>query len=170
MGLMDTHHESLKLSFQDANWTCETSDEITLRETTSTSSKVTWEYGLDISFGTKIDSPIEGVTNVDYSFEVVRPGLLSRKGYGIYGKPEAVHIYTGTITFADPTQPHIEYDMNSFTFLLDEGQPEGVTVEDHGRAIAIHAGGHPTLSNRNIAFKLTEEMELAAEAQQVSLA
>lgn len=67
--------------------------------------------------------------------------------------------------------------MNSFTscsgaivFLLDEGQPEGVMAKDHGKAIAIHAGGHPTLSNRNVAFKLTEDMVLAAEAQQMSLA
>lgn len=91
MGLMDTYHESLKLSFQDANWTCKTLDEITLRETTA--SKVTWEYGLDISFGTKINSSIEGVTNVDYSFEVVRPDFVCTKemrvGIAVYStKPK----------------------------------------------------------------------------------
>ena len=53
-------------------------DETTLCETAS--SKVTWECGLNISFGTKIDSPIKGVTNMDCSFEVVRPGFVIAKG------------------------------------------------------------------------------------------
>jgi hypothetical protein len=207
MGLMDTQHEDLRLTFREANWEVTEADEITLRETET--NKVTWKYGLDIVFGKKVNLSVEGVTNIDYSFELVRPGFVCEKGMRIgiaayqakpptkesvsrnpkrpidisqdklamiFGKPERVNIYTGTITFADPTQPHIEYDINSFTgcsgaivFLLDKGQPEGVKEIDHGKAFAIHAGGHPILANRNIAFKLSEEMLLAAEAQNLSM-
>ena len=43
-------------------------------------------------------------------------------------------------------------------FLLDEEQHESVLKEDYGRAIAVHAGAHPLLTNRNIGFKLTKDM------------
>ena len=91
-----------------------------------------------------------------------------------YGAPGLTKIYTGEISSVGKI--HIEHTINTakgfagaIIFLLDQNQPETVLTEDYGRAIAIHAGGHPTLSNRNIGFKLTEEMVLAAEAQQMSL-
>jgi len=207
MGLMDTQREDLRLTFQDANWECTMEDEITLRQTEA--DKVTWEYGLDIAFGKKIKTAVEGVTNIDYSFDLVRPDFIIKKDMRvgiaiyqtrpptkesvsrnprrpidispqkletIYGKAGEINIYTGIVTFADPKQPHIEYDINSFTgcsgavvFLLDEGQPEEVKERDYGKAVAIHGGGHPVLANRNVAFKLSEEMVLAFEAQDLSM-
>ena len=60
---------------------------------------------------------------------------------------------------------HIKYDINSFAgcsgavvFLLDVNQPGSVREDDHGKAIAIHAGAHPTLVNRNLGLKLKENM------------
>lgn len=59
---------------------------------------------------------------------------------------DAVHIYTGRITFVG--EHHIEYDINTcggcvgaIVFLLDQRQPR-VTVKahDYGRAIAVHTG------------------------------
>ena len=78
----------------------------------------------------------------------------------IYGQPNKVNIYTGEITHVG--EKHIEYDVNSFTscsgaivFLLDKGQPESVDPNlDHGKAVAIHAGAHPFVNDRNLGFKL----------------
>lgn len=78
----------------------------------------------------------------------------------IFGTPGNVHIYTGKITFAGDN--HVEYDLNSFTscsgslvFLLDKQQPEeSVRQEDYGKVIAVHAGAHPTLTNRNLGFRM----------------
>jgi len=77
----------------------------------------------------------------------------------IFGMPGNVHIYTGRITFA--CDDHVEYDLNSFTscsgamvFLLDENQPNSVRQEDYGKVIAVHAGAHPTLINRNLGFRI----------------
>jgi hypothetical protein len=84
----------------------------------------------------------------------------------IYGKPFQTNVYTGKITFADSGQQHIEYTFNSFTgcsgaivFLLDK-QPtdSGVKTCDHGKAVAVHAGRHPRLQNRNFGFVLKEAM------------
>jgi hypothetical protein len=81
-----------------------------------------------------------------------RSGSLASQGDTV-GKPtrerirsEAVHIYTGRITFVG--EHHIEYDINTcggcvgaIVFLLDQRQPR-VTVKahDYGRAIAVHTG------------------------------
>ena len=80
----------------------------------------------------------------------------------IFGNPGNVNIYTGKITLV--ADHHVEYDINSFTgcagaivFLLDENQPGSVREDDYGKAIAIHAGAHPTLVNRNLGFRLREE-------------
>lgn len=78
----------------------------------------------------------------------------------IYGKPDCVNVYTGTITFVG--EKHIEYSCNTFSgcsgavvFLLDKDQPDdSVQACDWGKAIAIHSGSHPFLPNRNFGFKL----------------
>lgn len=77
----------------------------------------------------------------------------------IYGKPDCVNVYTGTITFVG--ESHIEYSCNTFTgcsgaivFLLDKHQPDSVQPCDWGKAIAVHSGSHPYLPNRNLGFKL----------------
>ena len=78
----------------------------------------------------------------------------------IYGQPNKVNIYTGEITHVG--EKHIEYDVISFTscsgaivLLLDKGQPESVDPNlDHGKAVAIHAGAHPFVNDRNLGFKL----------------
>lgn len=77
----------------------------------------------------------------------------------IYGAPNVPHVYTGTITYVG--EKHIEYTINSFTscsgaivFLLDKDQPASVQDCDFGKAIAVHGGAHPTLSNRNVGFLL----------------
>lgn len=79
----------------------------------------------------------------------------------IYGPPRHTHIYTGKITFVG--SHHIEYDINAFegcagaiVFLLGlETQPKdsGVTINDVGKAIAVHAGAHPR-KIKNIGFKI----------------
>ena len=78
---------------------------------------------------------------------------------GIYGKPDCVNVYTGTITYVG--KDHIEYTCNTFTgcsgaivFLLDGNQPDSVQQCDWGKCIAVHSGSHPYLPNRNFAFKL----------------
>jgi hypothetical protein len=85
----------------------------------------------------------------------------------IYGKPFQPNIYTGEITYVEEGLQHIEYDFNTFTgcsgaivFLLDRQQPRGSGVEkcDHGKAIAVHAGRHPGITNRNFGFILNEAM------------
>jgi hypothetical protein len=80
-----------------------------------------------------------------------------------FGPPNGVNIYTGEITFVGET--HIEYDINSFkgcsgavVFLLDKNQPTSVRPLDYGTAVAVHAGAHPTMVNRNVAFKLSEAL------------
>ena len=88
----------------------------------------------------------------------------------IFGSPGNVNIYTGKITLVG--DHHIEYDINSYTgcsgavvFLLDVNQPRSVREDDYGKAIAIHAGAHPTLVNRNLGFKLREEQLRQSQQQ-----
>jgi hypothetical protein len=61
---------------------------------------------------------------------------------------------------------HMEHDIHTFTgcagaivFLLDKDKPASVKRVDHGNAIAVHAGAHPStlLVNRNVAFQIREE-------------
>ena len=86
-------------------------------------------------------------------------GLTQTDLEGIYGRPDAVNIYTGQITLVG--EKHIEYDINTFTgcsgaivFLLDQGQPDSVDPTDYGKAIAVHSGAHPSLLDRNFGFKI----------------
>ncbi|CAB9506960.1 expressed unknown protein [Seminavis robusta] len=79
----------------------------------------------------------------------------------IYGNAFEANIYTGKITFVGKH----EYDLNSFSgcsgaivFLLDKNQPDTLQSVNYGRAIAVHVGTHPLLSDRNFAFKLMEDM------------
>ncbi|KAG7340756.1 hypothetical protein IV203_024299 [Nitzschia inconspicua] len=78
-----------------------------------------------------------------------------------YGEPGRVNIYTGEIKYVGPK--HIEYSINSFTgcsgavvFLLDKDQPASVDQSDWGRAVAIHSGAHPLMSDRNYGFLINE--------------
>jgi hypothetical protein len=91
----------------------------------------------------------------------VSQGELNR----IYGPPKTTHIYTGVITLT--STHHIEYDINAFegcsgavVFLLGiETQPtnSGVTLNDVGKAIAVHAGAHPR-KVKNFGFKFTAKL------------
>jgi len=83
----------------------------------------------------------------------------------IYGLPNEVNLYTGKI--AHVGEQHIEYDVNTFTgcsgaivFLLDKDQPSSVQSCDHGKAIAVHAGSHPFLPNRNFGFQIRMATDL----------
>jgi hypothetical protein len=71
--------------------------------------------------------------------------------------PGNVNIYTEKITLLGDC--HIEYS-DFIVFLLDENQPGSVQEGDHGKAIAVHGGAHPT-SNRNLGFKLSREEHLS---------
>ena len=78
----------------------------------------------------------------------------------VFGEPKKVNIYTGKILLVG--ESHLEHDINTFTgcsgaiiFLLDIEQPSSVTPRDFGKAIAVHAGSHPTLRTRNLAFKIS---------------
>jgi hypothetical protein len=97
-----------------------------------------------------------------HSAEHPLPNVSDDDLLSVFGSPGNVNIYTGKITLMG--DHHIEYDINSFTgcagaivFLLDENQPESVHEGDYGKAIAVHGGAHPTLTNRNLGFKLKEE-------------
>jgi hypothetical protein len=97
-----------------------------------------------------------------HSVEQPLPNVSDEDLLSVFGSPGNVNIYTGKITLAG--DGHIEYDINSFTgcsgaivFLLDQNQPGSVQECDHGKAIAVHGGAHPTLTNRNLGFKLREE-------------
>jgi len=75
----------------------------------------------------------------------------------IYGEPDVVNVYTGKITYVGDN--HIEYDINTFTgcsgsvvFLLDVDQPSPVQPNDHGCAIAIHAGGSSFVVKSKLRF------------------
>lgn len=84
----------------------------------------------------------------------------------IYGRSGEVNIYTGKIKYVGVT--YIVYDINSFTgcsgavvFLLDEHQPEDSVQEcDYGKAVAIHAGAHPSQGDRNYGFMLKHHPSL----------
>ena len=74
-----------------------------------------------------------------------------------YGLPDQLNIYTGEILYVG--ENFIEYSINSFTscsgaivFLLDKSQPQSVDEADYGKAVAIHSGAHPTLTDRNYGF------------------
>jgi len=86
-------------------------------------------------------------------------GELKIKNF--YGETDQVNIYTGEIKYVGPK--HIEYSINSFTgcsgavvFLLDKDQPASVDQSDWGRAVAIHSGAHPLMSDRNYGFLINE--------------
>jgi hypothetical protein len=93
---------------------------------------------------------------------VGNPNVSEEELVRIYGPPKAIHIYTGKITMV--STHHIEYDINSFegcsgavVFLLGlETQPvdSGVTLDDVGKAIAVHVGAHPR-KVKNLGFRLT---------------
>lgn len=82
----------------------------------------------------------------------------------IYGHENRVNIYTGQITHVSPDGKAFEHNINTFAgcsgavvFLLDQDQDEnGVISADHGKAIAIHAGGKNIAAGEisNIAFKI----------------
>jgi hypothetical protein len=82
-----------------------------------------------------------------------------------YGEPGRVNIYTGEIKYVGPK--HIEYSINSFTgcagaivFLLDMDQPSSVDQSDWGKAVAIHSGAHPRMSDRNYGFLINQHPTL----------
>jgi hypothetical protein len=82
----------------------------------------------------------------------------------IYGLPDVVNIYTGKVIYVG--SEHIEYDINTFTgcsgatvFLLDLDQPSSVQSCDFGKAVAVHAGSHPFLANRNLGFKIRKAFD-----------
>lgn len=98
-------------------------------------------------------------SNPDFPLTDVDQDTLDK----IYGEPNRANIYTGEITAVGMS--HVEYDLNSFTscsgafvFLLDRNQPSSVTEEDIGKVIAVHAGSHPSIKNRNFGFMLTQRM------------
>ena len=102
----------------------------------------------------------------EYPLPFEKPNKLQR----IFGSPGQVNVYTGRITLVG--DHHIEYDINSYrgcsgavVFLLDVNQPQSVREGDYGKAIAIHAGTHPTLLNRNVGFKLREEQLRQSQQQ-----
>ncbi|KAL3908894.1 MAG: hypothetical protein SGILL_008308, partial [Bacillariaceae sp.] len=85
----------------------------------------------------------------------------------LYGVPNEVNIYTGTITYVG--EHHIEYDMNTFTgcsgaivFLLDRNQPKSVQQCDYGKAVAVHGGSHPFIVARNLGFILPDPLPSVA--------
>jgi hypothetical protein len=99
-----------------------------------------------------------GVSEVD---------MKEKKIAKVYGHPNVVNIYTGKIKYVGTN--HIEYDFNSFTgcsgavvFLLDRDQPASVDRSDYGKAVAIHAGGHPVINGRNIGFLLSSVLPVAS--------
>merc|ERR1712176_59641 len=67
----------------------------------------------------------------------------------IFGQEDSVNIYTGQIVNVSQDQHTFEHNINSYRgcsgaviFLLDQNQNgNGVDNTDHGKAIAIHAGG-----------------------------
>jgi len=78
----------------------------------------------------------------------------------IYGQKNHVNILTGKITRVDGDR--ISYDINSFggcsgvlIFLLDKDQPDSVTTQDYGRAIAVHSGPDPDHEKDNMGFLLS---------------
>jgi hypothetical protein len=83
----------------------------------------------------------------------------------IFGPSEAIVIHEGIITFVG--EHHIEYNINTHrgcsgatVFLLDdENQPASVQAEDCGKAIAGHAGRHPSIGDIDVGFKFTNADE-----------
>ncbi|KAL3924761.1 MAG: hypothetical protein SGILL_000843 [Bacillariaceae sp.] len=79
----------------------------------------------------------------------------------IYGPPDSVAIYTGEIT--EVGEFHICHNINSYSgcsgaaiYLWDgDDQHDSVSVEDHGKAIAVHVGFEPMLQS-NIGLKINE--------------
>jgi hypothetical protein len=82
----------------------------------------------------------------------------------IYGHENRVNIYTGQITHVSPNGRAFEHNINTFAgcsgavvFLLDQDQDEnGVISADHGKAIAVHAGGKNIAAGHisNLAFTI----------------
>ena len=92
------------------------------------------------------------------------PTITPEKIIEVLGEKNEVNIYTGEIKRVTDDNQCFEHDINAFcgcsgavVFLLDQ-QPKGVGVlqEDHGKAIAVHAGGDDVDEGvvRNFAFKI----------------
>jgi hypothetical protein len=118
------------------------------------------KVGMAVLFSPQAKPTRKTVASVGFEEFVVSDMDLER----IYGQPNTVNIYTGEITYVG--DEHIEFDINTFTgcsgaviFLLDQGQPASVQSCDFGKAIAVHAGAHPFLVNRNLGFKLRKVFE-----------
>ena len=62
----------LYLRFEDLNWTPTLDDRLTIRGAHSDNPMI-WPFGFDVSMGNKITSYTQGVTGMDYSFELVDP-------------------------------------------------------------------------------------------------
>mmetsp|Transcript_29125 Transcript_29125/g.44026 ORF Transcript_29125/g.44026 Transcript_29125/m.44026 type:complete len:316 (+) Transcript_29125:163-1110(+) len=175
----------LYLVFTDLNWTPTDKNHFILRDK-KLKHPLIWPFGIDISMGEKITSCTQGITSKDASFELAGKAYRFKAGQKIgiavfsehkptnvtasydpkhpsnfsveqlkqaFGKPNQVNVYTGKIILAG--DKHIEHDINSFTgcsgaviFLL-----EG---ENKGKAVAIHAGSHPSMRTRNVGFKLVD--------------
>jgi hypothetical protein len=101
-------------------------------------------------------------TSITASYNPENPSLYHEDTLKrVFGDPNNVNIYTGKILLVGDS--HVEHDINTFTgcsgaivFLLDIEQPSSVTPRDFGTAIAVHAGSHPTLRTRNLAFKISQ--------------
>jgi hypothetical protein len=101
-------------------------------------------------------------TRITASYNPENPSLYHEDTLKrVFGEPNNVNIYTGKILLVG--ESHVEHDINTFTgcsgaiiFLLDTEQPSSVTPRDFGTAIAVHAGSHPTLRTRNLAFKISQ--------------
>ena len=85
----------------------------------------------------------------------------------IFGQENSVNIYTGQIVNVSQDQQTFEHNINSYRgcsgaviFLLDHNQNgNGVNDSDHGKAIAIHAGGDELSDGTivNFGFKIRPE-------------
>jgi hypothetical protein len=103
-----------------------------------------YKVGQNVGIGIYSDTGATATTVLD-------PNVTKAELARIYGRSKKRHVYTGKITMVGTH--HIEYDINSFegcsgavVFLLGvEAQPSdsGVTRDDAGKAIAVHAGAHP---------------------------
>lgn len=135
---------------------------------------------------TKKELSFEKMTRHDYRFQVgqkigiavyrdfvvtaedagrPRNTLSTRYLREIYGHENRVNIYAGQITHVSTDGQAFEHNINTnkgcsgaTVFLLDMEQEEeaGVISADHGKAIAVHAGGKHVAEGQvsNIAFKI----------------
>lgn len=95
-------------------------------------------------------------------FNVEEPDPPVAAGHEMFGHKNDTVIHTGEIKeiYRDP--PYFLHNINTIesysgavVFLLDKDQPDTVAKDDFGKAVAIHAAGHPNAGvSRNIAFLL----------------